>query len=124
MRDDGGDLRHIARAVHQRVANRERDLGANAQGRIEQQIHGAVNRTFDRVFNRHHAKRRAIGLNRVENIVYGHTVHTDDGVAELFEHRLLGVGSRRAEVGDLDRLLHRAAHAHHFAPEGLQLWRG
>ena len=106
------------------MANGERDFGANAQSGVEQQIHGAVDRAFDGVFNRHHAKCRTVRLDCMENIVDAHAVHTDNCVAELFEHRLFGVRARRAEEGDFNRLFHRAAHAHDLAPEGLQLRRG
>lgn len=118
MRPHHLHLRHVAGLVQQVVVHPQRDLAADLQRRLQEQIERARHHALGRILDRHHTAIDRAGLCRAEHLVDTRARHRLDLVAEVREHGLLRERAHRAEIANAQRLLQAPACRHHLAPDG------
>lgn len=118
MRADARDAVERAALREQVVMDRQRELAADQQLGLQQQIEGARHRAFGRILDGRDAECSRTCLDRAEHLVDRRTRQPFDRLAEILEHRLFAVRADRPEECDVDRLLERAARGHDLAPDG------
>ena len=96
----------------------QRNLAADLQRRLQEQIERARHHAFRRIFDRHYTTIDRAGLGRTKHLVDARARHWLDLVTEMRDHRLLRERARRAEVTDAQRLFQTTARRHHLAPDG------
>ena len=101
--------RGVARARHQRMANRQQHFADDHQRRVDQKVERQRHRSLGRILDRHHAE---IGARVVERLEY----RRDRGLrrelgagAETHPRCLVRISVLGAEVGDAQRMLERGA---------------
>lgn len=119
-------LRVCAHALHavertalreQIVVDRQCELAADEQLRLQQQVERARHRALGRILDRRDPERCGAGLDGAEHLVDRRTRQPLDRLAEILEHRLFAIRADRPEKRDVDRLLERAAGGHDLAPD-------
>ncbi len=116
MRGNRGHAIHGARLRHQAMADEQRALAHDFQGRVQQQVEIAVDGTLCRVLDRHDPHVRLCRLDGTKNFVKGRTRHLGHGVPKLLERGLLRKRPLRPEIGDRHAALETATGGHDLRP--------
>ncbi|MCY1294464.1 hypothetical protein D9M70_437600 [compost metagenome] len=117
VRAHHGHALHVGRGRHQVVVHLERNLAADLQRSLQEQVERARHRALGRVFHRHHAVFDSACLYRAEHFVDAGARHAAHFMAEVRIQRLLRERAGRAQESDFQRLLQSAAGGHHLAPD-------
>ncbi|MCY1216569.1 hypothetical protein D9M72_284470 [compost metagenome] len=117
MRAHHRDALHVGRGCHQVVVHLERNLAADLQRSLQEQVERARHRALGGILDRHHAVLDRASLDGTEHLVDARAGHARHLMAEVRIQRLLGERAGGAEESHFQRLFQPAAGGHHLAPD-------
>ena len=117
----GHDLPHgagLAGGMQEPVVNRNRDLGADLQGRAQEQVERATHRSLNGIFNGQQCHIHQALLGHGERLIKRGTREVGRTMAKQDAHGLLAVGAGWAQVRDAHLALERPTAGDDLEPDG------